>query len=249
MLIQIELPMSSKKPSNRFWRFIAELLVVFVGVVLALLADGIRQAASEKSEARDALTLLLVDLDEDIAEYERAAYTASEIERWTTWLLANWDESSVSNDSLQSALSYFTESMRTILVIDLNRATYTSLENANRIRLLRPAALRNDIVAYYQVVQSSVSKTAQEMDELWVRLSLEELPEHIEIPYVADAGIAGWSRDNPVRVRTSWEVIKSDAKLHSLLFHIRRNAEYYRRRTELSQQLSEELRASIHAQL
>ena len=63
--------MSDERHARGLRRIVGEFSIVFLGVLLALAADGFRESRAESAEARASLELLLSDLAADSADFSR----------------------------------------------------------------------------------------------------------------------------------------------------------------------------------
>jgi hypothetical protein len=204
-------------------------LIVFVGVLLALAADDIRETRSEASEARQSLGLLLEDVAADSASFASTATAHREEATWIAWLIENWARSELPADSLERAFWVLgtTSSTR------LSRSAYSGLESANRLRLLRPDSLQHLIRRYYQDLQPGVEQFQTETRTLERQVGREHLGHYVVGQPGAVPGTMWPVADESVEFRTPWAEIQADVELHYLLVTLGR------RMDSLSTRLSE----------
>jgi len=222
-----------------------ELVIVFVGVLLALAADDFREARGERAEAQESLTLLLTDLAADSVDFASGANDAQRIASGAAWLAENWARTTVPSDSLGALL--YTFSTRTTL--ELNNSVYSGLQNANRLRLVEPASLRQALLGYYQVRQVGIRDWNEDLSTIYARLMLDELPGHVINLPGAERGTMWPPAESRVEIRTSWDDIRADAELHNVVVQYGRLVEFFGGMLRRGEAEAGELMAIIREQL
>ena len=142
--------MASKAPSL-LRRSLSEALAIFIAVAVALAADDWRETRSEREEAIE--SLVLADLQSDSVEFAEVEDEAGRQAAAAVWLIRNWDRQDNDLDSLETTLYAFSTGTR----LQLSRAGFAGLQNANRLRLLESDSIRIGLQRYYQVTQISRS--------------------------------------------------------------------------------------------
>ena len=130
------------------YRVLAEFVIIFLGVTLGLLADDWRQTRGDLEAERLALGELLVDLDADSVELEVLRARGQSWDRGALWVLTS-PEAGIPSDTIGSRV----RRLMLITYMQQVRSTYVGLVGAGRLGLIRDAALRRQIVDYYEVDQ------------------------------------------------------------------------------------------------
>lgn len=186
---------------------------MFVGVLLALAADDIRETRSEAAEARQSLGLLLEDLAADSASFAETAKAHRDEATWIAWLIENWARSELPADSLGQAFWV----LGTTSSINMSRSAYSGLESANRLRLLKPASLQHLIRGYYQDLQPGVERFQAETRTLERQVGREHLGQYVVGQPGAVRGTMWPVADESTEFRATWAEIQTDVELHYLL--------------------------------
>lgn len=143
-------------------RLVAEFLIVFTGVVGALLADDWRERRSERRIAQEGLAQIQVDLDLESAEYQALFESVGQQERAAAWLIVNLERPGVPTDSVA-------EAMRTVTVgriFEPAGPAYQSLRDGGNLHLLEDPALRREIVRYYEDTQTYLAELDTRVEEV-----------------------------------------------------------------------------------
>jgi hypothetical protein len=126
-------------------RYGVELLVVFVGVWLSLLAEGWRQDRQEARGERESIARLSRDLEFDVRDLRSNLVRAEAGIAAGTWLLSH-DLRSVAPDSLGAILWPLRACSRFIE----NASEYQSLKAAGKLGLIKNADARQRLVELYE---------------------------------------------------------------------------------------------------
>jgi hypothetical protein len=126
-------------------RYGVELIVVFVGVWLSLLAEGWRQDRQEARGERESIARLSRDLEFDVRDLRSNLVRAESGIAAGTWLLTH-DLRSVTPDSLGAMLWPLRACSRFIE----NASEYQSLKAAGKLGLIKNADARQRLVELYE---------------------------------------------------------------------------------------------------
>lgn len=114
-----------------------ELLIVFVGVWLGLLAENYREKRHEIADEQVSLERIARDLEFDQRDMTGSLRRAQSGLASAQWLLDHSDTAEAMQDSLRVHL----EQLQFISVFVANTSEYTSLRSAGRLNIIRDRAL------------------------------------------------------------------------------------------------------------
>lgn len=192
---------------------VSELIVVFVGVLLAFAAENWREERSFRADARESLRLMLGDLASDSAEFEDLAESLERKTGELAWLVQMRDRAEVPADSVAQVLWTFNNQVR----ITPSRTAWEGIENANRIAWIEPDSLRFALRRYYQGTHGEYAYWQGILDESGAILILEELFEHVEMLPGREPGRLWPARENRLPLASSWSDFKGDRMLQNQL--------------------------------
>jgi hypothetical protein len=127
-------------------RYGAELVVVFFGVWLSLVAEDWRQNQADASTARASISRMAADLASDVGDLEINEVRAGDGVTLGRWLLQHGVTADAPTDSVNNALT----AVQFCSMFVENNAEYVSLRNSGRLGIIRDQALRSRIVAHYE---------------------------------------------------------------------------------------------------
>ena len=131
---------------HRFRRALIEFFVIFLGVSLSFVAEDWREARNDRQEERKVLELLATDLERDISGIQSRMRVDSLAASAGDWLHANWERSSLPDDSLNDAWEWLHRGGPYAPI----RSGYESANSSGRLQLLQDHELRGDLAAYYE---------------------------------------------------------------------------------------------------
>jgi hypothetical protein len=123
-----------------------DLLVVFVGVWLSLLAENWRQAAADSRFERASFGRIAQDLLSDSSDLAVNLERAMDGVTAGKWVLAHATATSIPEDSLARALT----GIQFCSVFVENAGEYQALRNSGSLGIIADADLRRSIVALYE---------------------------------------------------------------------------------------------------
>ena len=133
-------------PRSRIRRYGFELLVVFLGVWLSLLAESWRQSAMERRDERTSLQRLAADMVEDTADISGNITRAEHGFGGATWVLSHRRASPPPADSLAEYLARMGPCSKP----GWNTSEYTALKGSGRLNIIADEELRQEIVELYE---------------------------------------------------------------------------------------------------
>jgi hypothetical protein len=174
-------------------RYLLELVVVFFGVWLGLLAEDYRESRQELMAEQVSLARLVHDLEFDRQDMTGNLQRASDGRAAAAWLLERTDATAVDRDSL----AHYLHRLQYVSILIANTSEYTALKSAGRINIIRDTDLRQRLTQLYE----SYPFVAQvhEMDNSELRGALEliapyvrfGLPDESGFPLVRVVGSSG----------------------------------------------------------
>ena len=167
--------MTEKRSMSRFRRGAGEFLIIFVGVVLALAADDLRETRSETEEAEESLALVLADLMADSADFASVGEAVDGHVEAAAWLVERWEDPGTDPDSAELALRAFVSGS----ALQLNSSAFEGLRNSNRLRLIRKDSVRAAILRYFQFQQVAIRDFNERRADRIKALIFEALPRHV----------------------------------------------------------------------
>ncbi len=133
----------SAKPGGRVRRYGFELIVVFIGVWLSLLAESCRQAAIESRDEQTTLQRLALDMVDDTADISGNIDRATHGIEGATWVLSFRHSPSFPSDGLAENLA----KLGPCSLPGWNASEYTALKGSGRLNLISDPGLRQKIPA------------------------------------------------------------------------------------------------------
>jgi hypothetical protein len=127
-------------------RYAIELVVVFAGVWLSLLAENWRQGQSDRSTAVASMARMTEDLGSDLEDFQSNRERAELGVSWGIWLLGRGTSSEATPDSVGRALT----ALQFCSILLENTAEYESLRNSGRLGIISDPELRRSIVGQYE---------------------------------------------------------------------------------------------------
>ena len=127
-------------------RYGFELLVVFLGVWLSLLAESWRQSQILRASERESLQRLAKDLDDDLSDLRGnlfRARTGLDGARWTL-------EAQATPEFSSSELAQKLAQMGPCSNLGENTSEYVSLKSSGNLNIIADQSLRQDIVKLYE---------------------------------------------------------------------------------------------------
>lgn len=131
---------------------LGETLIVVVGVLIALAVDNWRESQRDDRTEAQYLSSLVVDIDNDLAELERAGAQAELIEASARTVLEALDggEPSLPGDSLAYAVEY----AGFLYFPAYFPYTFDELVSTGNLRIIHDSELRRELAAYYNLIES-----------------------------------------------------------------------------------------------
>lgn len=194
---------------SRFLRLLGEGVAIFVGVLLALIAEDWRETRNDREEARESLRVVLADLRQDSVEYAVSKRHWRRHSAAASWLVRNWDRADNDIDSLQTTLYQFS----TGTSLELSRGGYEGLQRANGLRHIEDDSLRNGMLRYYEVSQREKATFYDESGERLLDLN-DALSPYIRNLEGRDIDRMWPPRGRHVVLRRPWTEIATDHRLH-----------------------------------
>jgi hypothetical protein len=188
-----------------------EFTIIFVGVVLALAADDLRETRSEAEEAEESLALVYADLVADSVEFAVVGGSARRHMEAAAWLVERWEDPGTDPDSAEMALSAF----QTGRALQLNSSAYEGLRSSNRLRLIRSDSVRAAILQYYQFRQVAIREFNEGRLGRIETLLYEALPPHVRYLGGEDEGKMLPLQGSGMTLRTSFGEVTSDPFVQS----------------------------------
>lgn len=140
-----------------FGSALREGVVIFVGVLVALVADDWRTERADVHQAESSLRVIVNDLALDSMELGTVRDEALVHESATRWIFENRHLRDPDPDSVQQALTQ----LQYFPGFRLSRAGYEGLRASNRLDLIIDDDLRQSLVRYYEVLQPDIDEYAE----------------------------------------------------------------------------------------
>ena len=195
-----------------------ELIVIFVGVLMAFAAENWREERSFRADAHESLRLMLDDLASDSAEFQGLAESLEARKADLAWLVAQRDRDEVPADSIAAALWAFNSQTRAAK----SRTAWEGMENANRLAWIEPDTLRAAIGQYYQERHALYDYWADLADRSGEDLILEDLFRHVEMLPGRDPGDFWPAESRRLPLASSWREFRDDRVLQNKLVSLGR---------------------------
>lgn len=186
-----------------FGGFVKEGLVIFAGVLVALVADDFRTNRAEIEDARESLRIIAEDLRRDSFAIADARESAAQHEAAMRWAFENRDNPTPDPDSVAALVGTIENNA---IIPAFSRAGYDGLRAENRLDLIADGQLRRRLSRYYEVLQPDNADYSRIVYERREGLLTAWSP-HIEFKsFLADG-------ENPreVGLRGPWSDLTSDA--------------------------------------
>ena len=132
-------------PRRVLGRYGVELLVVFVGVWLGLLAEGVRETRRDRADEIVSLGRIAEDLEQTARDMSGNLGRAERGANAATGLLG-FEPSMVAGDTLRSYLC----DLRALSILAARSAEYRSLIGAGRIGIIRDEEIRRGVTEFYE---------------------------------------------------------------------------------------------------
>jgi len=148
------------------WRFLlGEFFVVVIGVLVALWVDQVQTARADAELEIEYLKSFLIDLDEDLAQFDSADAWSRRQEAAAATVLALYDGLPPTENIADLAAAVETAGWQYVLTITRN--TIDDLTSTGNLRLIRDPALRRAIASYYTTVEVGSIPIAAMRDRMW----------------------------------------------------------------------------------
>ncbi len=165
---------------TRYLRYSAELVVVFLGVFLGLLAENYRESVRERADERVSLDGLILDLDVDREDMRGNLQRTESGLLSAPWLLEHADARSIDHDSLAHHVAQFQQTS----VFNPNTSEYTALKSAGRINILQDSGFRQRLTKLYESYSYIHGQHAKSHDQVVVALGF--IARYVRTDFVAD---------------------------------------------------------------
>ncbi|MDH5588753.1 MAG: hypothetical protein OEZ37_01770 [Gemmatimonadota bacterium] len=167
----------SEGMAARFRRYSLELIVVFFGVWLGLLAENFRENRQERRAERVSLARLNRDLAIDRQDMAGNLERAREGHSAASWLLRHADSTDVDPDSV----GYYLTRFQYISGLALNTSEYTALKSSGRINIVRDADLRQRLTRLYESYPFVEALHESDRTEVWV--AMDHIAPHVRLGF------------------------------------------------------------------
>jgi hypothetical protein len=163
-------------------RYLLELIVVFFGVWLGLLAEDYRESRQDLMAEHVSLARLVRDLEFDRQDMTGNLQRTVDGRAAAVWLLERTDATAVDRDSL----AHYLHRLQYISLLVANTSEYTALKSAGRINIIRDTDLRQRLTQLYE----SYPFVAQvhEMDNSELRGALELIAPYVRFGLPDESG-------------------------------------------------------------
>jgi hypothetical protein len=160
-------------------RFVAELMLIVAGILIALAIDGWVSDARDRRAETSYLELLSRDIDEvrQQAEAQVAFERDKIVMAGRAYAALSSPDPAASRDELGESLALLT-GRRTL---SLGSATYDQMVSSGRLRLIRDAKLRDALVRYFDRMNRR---------ERIIEKNNRDLSDYVYIPFLLRAGIS-----------------------------------------------------------
>jgi hypothetical protein len=169
-------------------RYGFELVVVFLGVWLSLMAESFRQNRILAEAERESLQRMVRDLADDLADLDGNLFRAEHGIQGAMWTLAHREAPVAPMDTLAQMLAQ----MGPCSNLGENRSEYVSLQSSGALNIIRDPELRQEIVALYEsrTLMNRIVKPAAGRRALQ-RLVMDELEKTMRIRRALEEEVGG----------------------------------------------------------
>lgn len=148
------------------WRFLlGEFFVIVVGVLVALWVDQFQASRVDAELEVEYLQSLLIDLDNDLAQFDSADAWSRRQEAAAATVLTLYDGPTPTRSVEDLVAAVETAAWQYVPTITRN--TIDDLRSTGNLRLIRDAALRRSIASYYATVENVSVPIAAMRDRMW----------------------------------------------------------------------------------
>jgi len=160
---------------SRLLRYSVELLVVFLGVWLGLLAENYREVRQTRAAEQVSLGRIIRDLEVDHEDMLGNLGRATKGRLAAVWLLERADATDVSRDSLELFLTDLQESS----ILSANTSEYTALKSAGRINIIRNPDLRQRLTQLYE--SYPYIEQLHDGDNAWLKDAMVHIAPYVRV--------------------------------------------------------------------
>ena len=191
--------LAMKTSRKSIYAVLGQLLLVFVGVVLALAADDWRQSQQDLEEGRAVLESILQDLQADSTMLSRIIEPMAALENAGRLVLSNSDKPDFPADAVEQALDRLFLGAPYVAT----DAAFRTAVSTGRIDLIPSRSLQNLVVSYFESSQGQI-----------IAFHAERVLHSLELidmlgPHLRPSNdVAG-----TYKLDSSWEHIRSDNSL------------------------------------
>lgn len=161
-----------------------ELIVVFFGVWLGLLAENFREARQERRDETVSLGRLNQDLERDRTDMAGNLERAREGHAAASWLLRRADATTVDPDSV----GYYLTRLQYVSGLNANTSEYTSLKSSGRVNILRDTDLRQRLTQLYESYPFLASLHDADRAEVWA--AMDHIAPYVRLGFPEESGFA-----------------------------------------------------------
>jgi len=157
--------------SRYFW----EMVVIFLGITLSLLAEDWREYSNARADEEQILYRMSIDLETDYADLVGNLERARSGHDAAAWLRDNWDNGSITADSTAAAIQ--TVFQRSVFVA--NNAEYAALKSGGELKLILEPDLRRSITTLYEshnIIHTVNNEDKKQIERLKELLALNLMP-------------------------------------------------------------------------
>ena len=237
--------MSEGQRKSVLARVFGEFLLIFAGVIIALMADDARQDWEQRGATAAAVQLLLDDLVRDSVQLHLTLSAGVDAALATSTLIGSTDRSNLPQDSVSWAFRTHA-TMSPYLPV---RATFDLLLDQDGLRHIGDLTLQSQIARYFEQVQGGVIANHEMFMRAYWDLG-QKLASHTSpnAPTIDDALATPWNRIAR-RLTTPWDELRQDNELMTYVWH--RHSSWLVLQNRLRNAIAQnvELRAAIAATL
>lgn len=225
-------------------RIVAEGLAIFVAVTASLYADDWRERRNAAEAERDALELIVADLQADSDQLMGLSRSFDRNANASAWLTEHWEAQHVDPDSAGRIVQSYVYGA----FYRPQDAAFSSLVEGGGLDLLQNEGLRKMIIQHYAVDQPQlVDMVALHMAE--VRKLLDLIGPHFLLFRGEAAGSVWPPSDAPAEAVTSWEDLAQDSRVYNKAIFVGALAQFGAQLARANIAKADSLRAAVQSEI
>ena len=236
------------KPASRVGRYfkyaVGEIILVVIGILIALQINTWNESRKEERVEKQVLRSLFQEIEKDRVMFKNIDYEyKKDLRKITFFKNLIWKE----NLSMEEALALKEFDGISFRDVNPNRITYDEMISTGKIYYLSNQTLLNEIINYYEIIESYVYQLRQDR--------VEYRSNFYDLSTMTDYWLTNWDYDNKelafnfannqttqvyknLKIISSWSLLNTKVKKESI-------ANLYAKASNLQKLINEELDYSL----